>query len=278
MADNVFTNLIFVSDGGGSTPSEVAGTICNSMIGFRNSLLTATVSGADADASYPFSNCLDYKDNTQYSPSATSGTVTIEFTQSSDIEIDYIGIAIHNGSTASLVGRLDVFVNGTWETVASFTPLGDLRTICEKFDTVTCSKQRLVLTFESKLYIGTVYIGKSWEFARLPNVGFVPGNTNNIDRVVNFKSNQSGQFIIGRRQQVGYAQSGEFDFLSFDGDIANYTDYMHHVKDSKPFFMKWNVNVAQSMFGQHANPNNLRPPTYTTNNNWTFSFDMEGYN
>lgn len=294
MADNLFNNLIVTDSvqgaelvpisnnvfvlGGEDGGIDGAGGICKSIIGFRNSILASTVSGQQEDSNYPFSNCLDYRDNTQYSPSITSGSVVIEFTQTANIDLDYIGIAIHNGRTANLVGSLEVQINGVWEVAATFTPIGDLRTICEKFDTVSSRKQRLTLNFDSKLYIGTIYMGKSWEFDRMPNVGFTPANSNNIDRVISVESNGSGQFIIGRRSEVGYAQSGDFDFLSFDGDINEYIDYMHHVKNSRPFFMKWDARVNQNIFGQHSNPNNLRPPSYTTNNNWTFSFEMKGYN
>jgi hypothetical protein len=296
MADNLFNNLIvtdsvqsaelvpmsnnvFVlgSEDGSSGDIGGAGGICKSVIGFRNSILTSTVSGQQEDSNYPFSNCLDYRDNTQYSPSITSGSVVIEFTQTANIDLDYIGIAIHNGRTANLVGSLEVQINGVWEVVATFTPIGDLRTICEKFDTVSSRKQRLTLNFDSKLYIGTIYMGKSWEFDRMPNVGFTPANSNNIDEVVNFQSN-TGQFIISRRKQIGYAQSGDFDFIAFDDINVNYIDYMHHVKDGKPFFMKWDSEADQNIFGQHANPNNLRAPSYTSPNTATFSFEMVGYN
>ena len=111
----------------------------------------------------------------------------------------------------------------------------------------------------------------------MPNEGFTPANSNNIDEVVGFQSN-TGQFIISRRKQVGYAQSGAFDFIAFDEINVEYIDYMNHVKDGKPFFMKWDVNVNQNIFGQHANPNNLRAPSYTSANTATFDFEMVGYN
>lgn len=262
----------------GGDDAGQSGDVCKSILGFRNSILTSTISGENADSKYPFSNCLDYRDNTQYSPSNESGSVVIEFRQTANIAIDYIGIAIHNGKSAGLVGKLECLINGAWEEVANFTPLGDLKTICEKFPLTTCQRQRLTLSFTSKLYIGTIYMGKSWEFSRMPNEGFTPANSNNIDEVIGFQSNDNGQFIISRRKQVGYAQSGEFDFISFDEINTEYIDYMEHVKDGKPFFMKWDVTVNQNIFGQHARPNSLRAPSYTSANTATFSFEMVGYN
>tara|TARA_R110002073_G_scaffold133936_4_gene281446 strand:- start:3193 stop:4017 length:825 start_codon:yes stop_codon:yes gene_type:complete len=251
--------------------------VCKSILGFRSVLPTSTVTGDNEDAQYPFINSLDYRDNTQYSPSIESGSVTIEFRQAANVELDYLGIAIHNGKTAGLTGFLELLINGVWTVVANFTPLGDLKTICEKFDLQSSQRQRLTLNFTSKLYIGTIYLGKSWQFSRMPNEGFTPANSNNIDEVVGFQSN-TGQFIISRRKQVGYAQSGAFDFIAFDEINVEYIDYMNHVKDGKPFFMKWDVNVNQNIFGQHASPNNLRAPSYTSANTATFDFEMVGYN
>ncbi len=288
MADNIFNNLIvndseqqndivplsnvFVLGGSGDNDG-----VCKSILGFRSALPTSTVMGAGEDSQYPFANALDYRDNTQYSPSIESGSVTIEFRQAADVELDYLGIAIHNGKTAGLTGFLELLINGVWTVVANFTPLGDLKTICEKFDLQSSQRQRLTLNFTSKLYIGTIYLGKSWQFSRMPNEGFTPANSNNIDEVVGFQSN-TGQFIISRRKQVGYAQSGAFDFIAFDEINVEYIDYMNHVKDGKPFFMKWDVNVNQNIFGQHASPNNLRAPSYTSANTATFDFEMVGYN
>jgi len=288
MADNIFNNLI-VNDSvqqrdliplsnvfvlGGDSSS---GGVCKSILGFRSVLPTSTVTGDSEDTQYPFVNALDYRDNTQYSPSIESGSVTIEFRQAADVELDYLGIAIHNGKAAGLTGFLELLINGVWTVVANFTPLGDLKTICERFDLQSSQRQRLTLNFTSKLYIGTIYLGKSWQFSRMPNEGFTPANSNNIDEVVGFQSN-TGQFIISRRKQVGYAQSGSFDFIAFDEINVEYIDYMNHVKDGKPFFMKWDINVNQNIFGQHASPNNLRAPSYTSANTATFDFEMVGYN
>ena len=291
MSDNVFSNIFVTQNGNatelvpvgqtfvlGSDGSSSGGGVCKSILGFRNSILTSTVLDDDADPKYPFTNALDYRDNTQYSPLASSGSVVIEFRQTSNIEIDYMGIAIHNGKSAGLTGYLELLINGVWEVVANFSPIDDLRTMCETFDLTSCQRQRLTLNFTSKLFIGTIYMGKSWQFSRLPNEGFTPANSNNIDQVVSSRSNNSGQFLISRRKEVGYAQSGEFDFISFDEIKTEYIDYMHHVKDGKPFFMKWDIQGNESIFGQHASPNSLRAPSYTSANTSTFSFEMVGYN
>lgn len=289
MADNLFNNLIVTEQSGTNQliplsnvfvlggDSSASNEICNSILGFRSVIPTSTITGANESATYPFANALDYRDNTQYSPSITSGTVVIEFRQGASVELDYLGIAIHNGRTANLRGSLELQINGVWEVVATFTPIGDLRTICEYFETRTSQRQRLKLNFDSQLFIGTIYLGKSWQFSRMPNEGFTPANSNNIDEVVSFQAN-TGQFIISRRKEIGYAQSGDFDFIDFEKINTEYIDYMNHVKDGKPFFMKWDTSLNQNVFGQHSSPNNLQAPSYTTANTSTFSFSMVGYN
>lgn len=258
--------------------TELAKT-CAAIIGFRSVLRSSTYTGQNEDPIYPFSNCLDFRDNTQYSPAATSGSVVIQFDQLSAGDVDYIGIGIHNGKTAGLSGKIEVQVNGVWNEVSTLAPTGDNKTMLVYFDTLSSLRQRLTLNFTSKLFIGNIYLGKAWVFSRTPSLGFTPGHTNSLDESVGFTS-ETNQFIIGRRVAKGYGQKGSFDYIKWSGDNdsfeAQYIDYMNHVKDNKPLFMKWNKNLQQNFFGRHSNPNNLSAPTYSTHNTGTFTFDYKG--
>lgn len=264
----------------GSSPSQSGVEKCRSIIGFKNKILESTITGQAEDPLYPFTNCLDYRDNTQYSPSATSGSVTIEFRQTVATPMDYIGLAIHNGQAAGLSGTLEVFINNAWQLVTTFTPIAENATMCKYFDPVTSDRQRITLNFSSKLYIGAIYLGKAWVFPRMPNLGFTPGKTNSQDRVVGFSS-ESGQFIIGRRESRGHEQEFSFDFIAFEGANSfnqEYVNFMEHVKaGNKPFFMKWDVTRDENMFGQHTSPNNMQAPRYDNNTSGTFSGSMRGY-
>lgn len=272
---SIIQNVIVSSSSGGSS-TDVA---CESILGFRTVLPVSSVTGDDSDATYPFNNCLDYRDNTQYSPNATSGSVTIEFTQALSTDIDYIGIGIHNAQSAGLTGTLEVLVDGAWKEVVVINPIGDNKTITEYFEPENCNKQRLTLNFTNKLFIGNIYIGKAWVFDKTPNLGFTPAQTNNLDQSVGFRS-QTNQFMMGRRVSRGYGQKGQFDFIPWQGESSlnqEYVEYMNHVKDNKPLFMLWNRSIKQSFFGRHANPNNLQPPSYSTSNHGTFFFDFVGF-
>ncbi|MGB1297287.1 MAG: hypothetical protein ACPG8A_03380 [Psychrobium sp.] len=256
---------------------STSGGVTFSAIGFKTILPISVATNAQEDSEYPFSNVLDYRDNTKYSPSIDSGSVTITLTQGNLSEVDYYGIAVHNGGSASLYGTFEVFKGGLWVQVDTFAASGDNKTIMGYFGGVTCQKQRITLNFSEKLYIGAMNIGKSWSFDCSPDVGFTPAYTNNIDKVEQFTS-ENGQFIISRRLEKGFSQKGSFSFLDWEGDNrfdSEYIDYMNHVKDSKPFFMKWNVENNQAFYGQQ-NPNNLTAPKYDTATTGSFNFDLKG--
>ena len=55
--------------------------------------------------------------------------------------------------------------------------------------------------------------------------------------MVGFTSD-TNQFIIGRRVKKGFGQSGQFDFINFNGKNSfnsEYIEYMNHVKDGKRY-------------------------------------------
>lgn len=279
-AGNVFTPAQSQLNGGVIVTDNSAGLAetCSAIIGFKSVLPSSTITGASEDASYPFSNCLDFRDNTQYSPAASSGQVVINFKQAANVEIDYIGIGIHNGKTAEFVATFEVKVAGVWEAVANLTPLGDNKTMIAYIGDKTTNEQRLTINFTSKLFIGCIYVGKAWVFDKTPNLGFTPALTNSLDKLVGFESD-TNQFMMGRRVERGFGQVGQFDFINWSGDnsFSNlYVEYMNHCKSGKPLFMKWNKDLQQNFFGRHNNPNNMQPPAYTTNTQGTFFFDFKG--
>lgn len=271
---NIVGNTIVLSGA-----SQVAKR-CSAIIGFRSALRNSAYTGHAEDPQYPFSNCLDFRDNTQYSPLATSGSVIIEFNQLSNSDFDYIGIGIHNGKTAGLSGVLEVLVGAVWVQVATLAPTGDNKTMMAYFDTLSSFRQRLTLNFSSKLFIGSIYLGKAWVFSRTPAIGFTPGHTNSLDKLEYFNSD-TNQFIMGRTVKGGYGQKGQFNFIKWTGDADSfeqqYIDYMAHVKSGKAVFMKWNKDLQQNFFGRAANPNSLQPPTYSNSTTGTFNFDYKGF-
>ena len=277
--DFITTANTFVIDT--SSPSA-GGDIysCEAVIGYKSILPTSTISGANEKADYPFSSCLDFRDNTQYSPNQSSGSVVIIFNQSTATSVDYLGIGIHNGGVAGLTGILEIEVNGTYETVSTFTALGDNKTIVEYFTARNSSRQRLTLNFTGELFIGNIYLGKGWVFDKTPSLGFTPAYTNSLDKLEGFTS-ETNQFIMGRVVKRGFGQKGQFNFMTWQGDEnslnSQYREYMFHAKSGKPVFMKWNKSLNQNFFGRVSNPNSMQAPSYDGNTHGTFYFDYKGF-
>ena len=63
---------------------------------------------------------------------------------------------------------------------------------------VTTQKQRLTLTFTSKLYIGTIFIGKSLTALSTPDLGFQPAKFAPLDEVEQFTTDGNNT-IMGRK-------------------------------------------------------------------------------
>lgn len=271
---------VFINDNSASGGASGEFDSCEALIGFKSVLPSSTITGQNEKPDYPFGNCLDFRDNTQYSPNLSSGSVVIEFTQSTASTVDYIGIGIHNGGTAVLTGQLEVEVDGVYEVVTVFTALGDNKTIVDYFEPKQSSRQRLTLNFSNPLYIGNIYIGKAWAFDKTPSLGFTPAATNSLDQLEGFTSD-TNQFVMGRIVERGFGQKGQFNFMAWQGDLNSlnsiYRDYMFHVKSGKAVFMKWNKQINQNFFGRAANPNSLQAPSYDTNNTGTFYFDYRGF-
>lgn len=273
---NILSDVI-VLDG---NSQQVTEQNCEAIIGYKSVLPISTYTGDNSAADYPFTNCLDFRDNTQYSPATASGSVVIEFTQLNETQIDYLGIGIHNGKTAGLSGKLEIESDGVWYEVATFTPLADNKTIISVFDPIESARQRITLNFSSNLFIGNIYLGKAWVFDKTPSLGFTPAHTNSLDQLEGFTSD-TNQFVMGRVVERGFGQKGQFNFMAWQGDQYSldslYREYMFHVKSGKAVFMKWNKGLNQNFFGRAANPNSLQAPAYDGNNHGTFYFDYRGF-
>ena len=262
-----------VIDLAGVTPQQDCGA---AILGFRSILPTSTITGHQEDATYPFINALDFRDNTKYSPSITSGTVEIIFNQSAITEIDYFSFAIHNSQEAGLTGQLEVDSGLGYEVVAEFASIKTNRPFLKYFGAKNSQRQKLTLNFTSKLYIGSINVGKAVTFNRSPGVGFQPGRTASLDKVEQFTT-EGNNFIVGRRVNRGFQSRGSFRYVSFNDDINDwFEEYMNHVLDSKTLYFKWNDNVDETIYGLQ-NPESLTKPSYSTSFHADVSFEINGY-
>lgn len=267
------SNILVVDNTG---QSGGAADFCeNSAFLFNTVLPSSSVSGANEDPDYPFDNCTDFPDNTKYSPLPSSGTVIIEFNQGAAQKINAFGLAIHNAQSAGLYAKLENW-NGTgWDLITEFTSLKDNKPFMHVFDELETRRQRLTLTFTSKLYIGTIFIGKAIVGLSTPSLGFQPAKFAPLDEVEQFTT-EGNNTVMGRRIARGWQAKGSFDYVTFDRLDEFYQDFQNWVLDSKPLFFKWSNLRDEVVFGRQ-NPDRLTKPTYKTPLHSTIEFEINGY-
>jgi hypothetical protein len=246
-----------------------------SILGFRTVLDVSTITGEAEDPLFPFANTIDFRDNTKYSPLATSGSVVITFVQTVPTDIDYFGFAIHNSEEAALSGQLEVDSGSGFEVVAEFNGLKNNRPFLKFFGTKNSIQQRLTLNFTSKLFIGAIYVGRAVVFNRTPSLGFQPARFSSLDTAEQFTTD-GNSFITGRREVRGFESKGTFRFVNFTDIEEVWEDFANHVLDSKPVFFKWSNIKDQVIFGIQP-PNRLHKPSYVTSNHSDVTFVINGY-
>lgn len=246
-----------------------------SVLGFRTVLTASSITGEAEDPLFPFTNVIDFRDSTKYSPLSVSGTVVITFVQTAPTDIDYFAFAIHNSEEAGLIGQLEVDSGSGFQVVAEFNGLKSNRPLLKFFGTKNSIQQRLTLNFTSKLFIGTIYIGKSEVFNRTPSLNFQPGRTAPLDTVEQFTTD-GNNFVIGRREVRGFHEKSTFRFIPFQDLDLFYEDFQNHVLDSKPVFFKWS-NVKDQVMFAIQNDKTMTRPKYITSFHADISFDLKGY-
>ena len=246
----------------------------HSIIGFRTIWTDSTYAGQAEDPLYPFVNALDFPDNTVYSPLATSGTVVIELSQDVATSIDYFGIAIHNAQSAGLNATLEHWNGSAWVLLTEFTSLQDNKPFVSTFTEVQSRKQRLTLTFTSKLRIGTLFLGKSLTALSTPTLGFQPAKFAIQDEVEQFTT-EGNQVVMGRRIPRGWQAKGSFDYVPFTVLDTFYVEFQNWVLDSKPIFFKWSNLKDEVMFGRQ-DVSKLTMPKYKTAYHADIEFEING--
>lgn len=265
------SNVIIVDQAVSTSQSGIA----YSALGYDTIVPVSTPVGTDEDASYPFINVYDYRDNTKYSPVTTSGTVTIVLSQSVATSIDYFAFAIHNATEAGMSGFFEVDDGTGYTLVSEFSTIPNDKPFMATFDAVTSSRQRITFVFTAKFFLGSINVGKSIVFGGTPSLGFQPGALASLDTVEQ-STTDGGNFLIGRRNNRGFQTKATFNFVEFSFIDTFWEDYQNHVLDSKPVYFKWASTRAESSYGLQP-PKSLTRPTYATSFHSTLSFEFRGY-
>ena len=151
------SGVIIVDQGVSTDQSNVA----FSALGYRTIVPVSTPTGTDEDPVYPFANVFDFRDNTKYSPLTEVGTTTIVLTQTTSTEIDYFAFAIHNAANAGMSGFFEVDDGTCYTLKGEFSTLPNDKPLMLTFDSVTSSRQRITFTHTSKLFVGSINVGKA---------------------------------------------------------------------------------------------------------------------
>lgn len=259
-----------------TTTQSIAAKNDFSLIAYDSILPTSAYTGQNEDSDFTFLNALDYRDNTKYSPSIDSGTITILFTQSSVETINYFAFAVHNSQDAGLSGMLEVDSGLGYEVVSEFASLRNNKPFISYFgQDLESAKQRLTLNFTSKLYIGSINMGKAIVMPRTPSIGFQPSKFASLDTVEQFTT-EGNNFLVGRREKKGNQAKANFRFIKFDYLDEWWSGFSDHVLDSKPIYFKWSKNKDETIYGLQ-NWKSLTKPTYSSSLYADISLEINGY-
>ena len=243
-----------------TTAQSIAAKNDFSLIAYDSILPNSAYTGQNEDSDFTFLNALDYRDNTKYSPLIDSGTVTILFNQSNVETINYFAFAVHNSQDAGLSGVLEVDSGLGYKVVSEFASL---------------KNNKPFINFTSKLYIGSINMGKAIVMPRTPSIGFQPSKFASLDTVEQFTT-EGNNFLVGRREKKGNQAKANFKFIKFDYLDEWWGDFSDHVLDSKPIYFKWSKNKDETIYGLQ-NWKNLTKPTYSSSLYADISLEINGY-
>jgi hypothetical protein len=250
---------------------------CKAYLAYNSMLPSSFVAATSVDTSYPVALLCDYKVNTEYSPLATSGPVTITVSGYSVFTLNYIGLLSRNAGDCGLsfeafyldlsgagfvsLGSRGSFANGSPQMIA--------------FDPVLTTEFKVVINFTSKCYISAIYGGEAIVFDRTVGTGYQPARNASVDEVEAFRTD-GNNFIQSRRLYNGKQEKASLRYVPYTQVDAFWPEFMNHVLDSKPFFFMANNQNSKCVFGQQ-NPTTLAKPSYKNSHYTDLDFDIQGY-
>jgi hypothetical protein len=255
-----------------------ANNLCRAVLGFRNLFNSGSSSASSFDSNYPLSLLYDNKTNTEYSPSMTSGSVQITLNQSVASTVNYIGIFSKNAGDCGLSYTVELLspLTGIYEQVASGTNNGNAIPLMSSFKGFMSISQRVTISFTSKCFISTMFIGEAVVFGRTVSVGYQPGRNASMDEVSNF-STDGNNFIQGRRITNGYEEKAPINYQPYGFVDMWWREFMNHVLDSKPIFFMANNQLQNNCIFGLQNPQTLTKPSYKNSHHTDIDLEIRGW-
>lgn len=254
-----------------------SGARCKTYLAYKTILPTGYVYVDNEDSSYPASLLYDYRTNTEYSPSVTSGSVDIIVNGLSTFNFDYVGLLCKNAGDCEL--SFEVFYIDP--DTASYVSLGSRSSFANgvpqmlTFDRVITTEFKVVINFTSKCYIAALYGGEAIIFDRTVSTGYQPARNASMDEVESFRTD-GNNFTQARRLYNGFQEKASLRYVPYSTVDEFWPSFMNHVLDSKPFFFMANNQNQKCVFGQQ-NPANLIKPTYKNSHHTDLDFEIQGY-
>lgn len=258
--------------------------ICRSILGYRNSIEDAIVSGDNADSNYPFSNSYDHSYNTEYAP-VSSTTVTINCSLSGATKANYFSLISKNGASSGL----SVVVNGLMASTGIYEQLCEIESFRDGIPSMVyfggdflgryanVLAIQIVMTYTSKPYIMTMFCGDAIVFPRTLSLGAQPGHLSNIDEVEIFYADEGLNIAPSRRLARGYQMKGTINFVKMTMLEKFWREYSNHVNDVKTLFFLWNDKIPEQVIYGVQIPDRLTRPSYKTSLFSQVEFDIVGW-
>lgn len=263
--------------------SSAGDGICKSILAYRNALLdAASITGAQENPAYPFTNALDHSYNTEYAP-VTATSIIVTFSGST--KINYLALISKNGKDSGL----SVSIEGLMALTGSYESLGDISSFengipgMVYFGDGFSGKAanvlglRINISFTSTPYIMSMFSGEAVVMARTLSLGAQPGHLSNIDEVEIFYADEGLNIAPSRRLARGYQLKGSINYVKMSKIEQFWREYSDHVKDVKTLFFMWNDKLPKQVIYGVQVPDRLTKPSYKTSLFSQIDFEIVGW-
>lgn len=161
---------------------------------YDNLFLRGTVTASSVAAGSHALHAVDWRTTTFWTAStaATAQTYTVDLTLS--MPADSVALYRHNLGIAGATVAVQSWSGSAWVTQLTLSGLTDNQCIYRRFNQVSATKWRLLITSSIPVFIGVIMLGLSLHLPYGMPVGFVPPRHNRQTDIVSTKT-EAGQFV-----------------------------------------------------------------------------------
>jgi hypothetical protein len=244
------------------------------LIGWRNIVTASNIAADTADSNNPASNLANPATFLGWEANDTTAQY-LTITPGSADDIDYVGIATHNLSTAQIAVSIEGDDgSGYAELVAPVIPAND-GPLLFRFTAQSLSGLRVKLASgDAAASIAVVYAGKLLVLSRKLYQGFTPIPFGRTSKVTNGRS-ESGQFLGRIVTGRSVASKVPLSLLDPDWYRANLDPFLDAGKDL-PFFFAWRPDDYPAEVGYCWLTNDPQPQAESPHSLYAVTLEMAG--